>query len=180
MTYNPKTRSEDTGASTFGRSPVIAYSPDRSYALAVYSPQMALAGEAIDGNNGYLRTVFTTGLNTLMNYIRYDYMPAGSYKFKSYYIVGTLDQVKSSIDRLYEFFSILDPKVFKWNEYTAANRLGSMSEDQARLHWVTTGINLGLRSSNQFSVKDYLANNSAASRKFGTNYYEAAIDYVKK
>ncbi|MFZ2593480.1 MAG: peptidoglycan-binding domain-containing protein, partial [Minisyncoccia bacterium] len=177
VAYDPKTKAVATPSTPYGRNPVIAMSSDGAHAFGIYSPQIALEGEVAGGDNGYLRTYFTTGLHTMMPYIRYANMQGGYYKFKSYYVVGSVTQVKQGIDELYAVFKVLDPKVFNWSFYVSQNGLGSMSEDQARLHWVTTGINQGLQATAGFSVKKYLADTGRDSF-YGTNYYAAVVDYI--
>lgn len=139
VSYDPRLGQTTTTPKAFGRNPVIAHSPDGRRALAIYSPQIALEGEAPGYDSGYLRTRFRTGLNTLMSYIRYEAMPAGAYKFKSYYVAGTLPEVKSALDQLHARFTLLAPASFDWRYYVARNGFGIASEDQARLHWLTTG-----------------------------------------
>jgi hypothetical protein len=178
VAYDPKMKVVTTPSTPYGRNPVIAMSPDGVHAFGIYTPQVALESEVAGGDNGYLRTQFTTGLNTMMPYIRYNSMPAGYYKFKSYYIVGTVAEVKSGIDELYATFKILDPRVFNWSYYVSQNGLGALSEDQARLHWVTTGIKQGLQASAAFSVKTYLQD-ATRSAQFGTNYYAAVLEFLK-
>jgi peptidoglycan hydrolase-like protein with peptidoglycan-binding domain len=177
--YDPKTKTVATPSVPYGRNPVIAMSPDGAHAFGIYTPQVALEGEVAGGDSGYLRTQFTTGLHTMMPYIRYTQMPGGYYKFKSYYIVGSAAQVKQSIDELYAVFKVLDPKVFNWSYYVSQNGLGGMSEDQARLHWVTTGIKQGLSAHSTFSVKTYLDQNPTKKSVYGTNYHAAILDYLK-
>jgi hypothetical protein len=180
--YNLKTR-ELAAAPAYGRDPMIAASPDGTHALGIYTPQVALTGESVDAANGYLSARFSNGLNTLMPYIRYNQIPAGSYKFKAYYLAGTLVQVQASMDSLYATFKVLDPRVFDWAFYVTqaavTAELASPSEDQARLHWVTRGIALGLRGKATFSVRDYLAAHPELSSRFGTHYYAAFLDYLQ-
>lgn len=165
--------------------PVIVASSDLTHAFATYTPQIPLTGEGSNktspGSLAYMRDIFNNaGTIDTHAYIRTEYMPAGVYKYKVYYIVGTFDEVKNSLIQLYSYFKILDPAVFDWAFYVAGNNLGSMTEDQARLHWVTTGASQGLASSSGFSVKTYLASNPTAAAKFGSNYYAAILDYVSK
>jgi len=179
-TYDPRTGQIEIPKPemNYGKNPVIAYSADKKYAMGIYTPQIALEGET-SNSDVYLR-IPIEGVVTMMSFHKIDYMPVGYYKYKSYYIVGTLEQVKDSMDLIYEYFKILDPKVFDWKYYVSKNSLGSMTEDQARLHWITTGIESGLASSPNFSVKDYLKNNPELNTKFGTNYHSAILNYLNQ
>jgi len=106
-------------------------------------------------------------------------LPAGTYKFKSYYVVGTLEQVTGALDALHGAFKVLDPRVFDWSYYVTNNGLGGMLEDQARLHWLTTGLAEGRQAIASFSIKSHLAASPALAAKFGTSYYAALLDYLQ-
>jgi hypothetical protein len=182
LSYDMKAR-VFAAAPSFGRNPIVATSADRTHALGVYTPQIALADEDASATHGYLPNRFSTGVNTLMPYIRYERIEAGQYKFKAFYLAGTLLQVQASMDALHATFKVLDRRVFDWKYYvtqaSVLRALPSASEDQARLHWLTQGIGLGLRGRADFSIKEHLAANPELSAAFGTRYFAALLDYLK-
>lgn len=176
--YDPRSKSLVDSAETYAKNPVVAFSPNHAHALAVYTPQIALQGEGTDTQNGYLHVGFN-GMDTLMPSLRVANLPAGTYKFKSYYVVGTLEQVTGALDALHGAFKVLDPRVFDWSYYVTNNGLGGMLEDQARLHWLTTGLAEGRQAIASFSIKSHLAASPALAAKFGTSYYAALLDYLQ-
>jgi hypothetical protein len=172
-----------TPAPSYGRNPLVVASADGVHALGVYTPQIALADENAGATDGYLPARFSNGVNTIMPYIRYERMRSGSYKFKSFYVAGTLAQVQASLDFLYDTFKVMSPRVFDWKFYVTqgavALALPSPSEDQARVHWLTQGIALGLRGKADFSIQDHLAANPVLATQLGTRYYAALLHYLR-
>ena len=115
--------------------------------MGVFLPQIPLSGEGSGlAIGGYSRTVFPDhGVSEWEAWLRPPRYPAGLYSYKVFLAVGKIDEVCQSFDILYSGFRVLRPGVFDWKYYVAENHLGNMTEDQARLHWLTTGYPSGLK-----------------------------------
>lgn len=95
-----------------------------------------------------------------------------------YLAIGSLAQVKDTLANVHLQFRALDPEVFDWREYVALNGLGSLQTPQAAQdHWLTQGINLGLRASKTFWAPRYLQLNPDLANTFGPTNYRSAIDH---
>jgi hypothetical protein len=157
--------------------PTIIASADGQHAMAAYSPQIPLDGEG-SGIGFYTRQNWLQQhLGEWEVAIRNPLLSAGAHKYKVYVAVGTLTEVKTALDNIYRYMKVLDPRVFNWQYYNTTNNL-NLTEDQARLHWITTGITQGLKASANFDVKQYLASNACLSTAVGTNYYDAILYYL--
>lgn len=103
-TYEPSTQqlvslSDGPGEQSL---PVIFSTTDNAYAMGVYSPDLP---QAVFPDVGYGR--FRFGDCTKWNCVfRETSVPAGLYKYRSYVIVGSLENVKVSMNQLYAYFSI--------------------------------------------------------------------------
>ncbi|MFZ2594010.1 MAG: hypothetical protein WAX38_04535 [Minisyncoccia bacterium] len=152
--------------------PIIAHSVDGTKAMAIFSPDKRF--DDLTGLIPYFASVTSNGFTTIQSIYRYPgNAPAGDYKFRSHYVFGTLAQVQASIDALYDTYKYLvDPKVFNWYDYQTLNSLSFPNEEAARLHWITVGIDAGLKSKSNFDVK---LNMPAG---YGTNYFAAVKYYV--
>jgi alpha-tubulin suppressor-like RCC1 family protein len=98
---------------------------------------------------------------------------------RAYLVIGSLDQVKTSLGNLHLKFGALDPDVYNWRDYLALNGLGPAltTPEAARDHWLTQGIAQGLRASKTFSASQYLQLNQDLANTLGATNYQAAIDH---
>jgi alpha-tubulin suppressor-like RCC1 family protein len=109
---------------------------------------------------------------------RYDsFNGPGTTNDRSYLVIGSLDQVKSTLSNLHYQFRALDPEVYDWREYLAINGLQSAlpTQEAAQTHWLTQGIDQGLRASKTFSASQYLQLNPDLANAFGATNYQGAI-----
>jgi PKD repeat protein len=103
-TYNPSTQqlvslSDGPGEQSL---PVIFSTTDNSYAMGIYSPDLP---QAQFTGAGYGR--FRFGDCTKWNCVfRETSVPQGLYKYRSYVIVGSLENVEVSMNQLYSYFNI--------------------------------------------------------------------------
>lgn len=98
---------------------------------------------------------------------------------RSYLVIGSLDQVKSTLGSLHEQFRPLDPDVFDWRDYVTINQLQSALPNQgtAQAHWLTHGIPEGRTGSKTFSSSQYLELNPDVANAVGATNYQGAIDH---
>ena len=132
-----------------GILPQIVASEDGQHAMAMWTPQIPLSGEGGGGTGMYTRTRFNY---TDINGWEIRMMPptlggeADPPRYKAYLIMGTLEEVLTTMDEMYEkALKVLSPSVFDWTFYRNVT-LGdpSMTEEQARLHWLCIGADEGL------------------------------------
>ncbi|MEY2496883.1 MAG: hypothetical protein QOD12_439 [Verrucomicrobiota bacterium] len=109
---------------------------------------------------------------------RYDSFDGPGYtNDRAYLVIGSLDQVKSTLSNLHYEFRALDPEVYDWRDYLAINGLQSAlpTQQAAETHWLTQGIAQGLRASKTFSASQYLQLNPDIANVFGATNYQGAI-----
>ncbi len=86
--------------------PLIFSTTDDKYAMGIYSPDLPYPNQPYP-SSGYGRFSFPESNCVKWNQVyRQNNVPAGSYKFHSYVIVGTLSDVTTSMDQLYNYFKI--------------------------------------------------------------------------
>lgn len=85
--------------------PVVLSTPDKRYAMGVYSPELPQEGINWGKGAGYGRRNYasydTMKLNTVF---RLENAPAGTYNYKVYVVVGNLEQVKRGMVSVHEHF----------------------------------------------------------------------------
>jgi|GEM_PF-427955 len=82
--------------------PVIFSTTDNNYAMGVYSPDLP---QSTFPSAGYGR--FRFGDCTKWNCVfRETSVPSGTYKYRSYVIIGSLDNVETSMTQLYNYFRL--------------------------------------------------------------------------
>lgn len=166
----------------------IVSTPDSSYALGFYAPEL-LQPYGDPGTANFWFVVPPTPFDPDPDYPcvhvgsvnRYDsFTPPGSTLDRAYLVVGNLDQVKQGLANVHLQFRALDPEVYNWRDYVALNGLSaSTTQAAAQNHWLTQGIAQGLRGSKTFSASQYLQLNPDVANFFGaTNYRDAIEHYV--
>jgi alpha-tubulin suppressor-like RCC1 family protein len=111
---------------------------------------------------------------------RYDSFNGPGYSNdRAYLVIGSLDQVRSTLSNLHYQFRALDPDVYDRRDYLAINGLESVLSTQqaAETHWQTQGIAQGLRASKTFSASQYLQLNPDVANAYGATNYQGAIDH---
>jgi len=98
---------------------------------------------------------------------------------RSYLVIGSLDQVKSTLSDLHNQFRPLDPDVFDWRDYVAMNGLQTAlpNQETAQAHWLKHGIPEGRTASKTFSPSQYLELNPDIANHVGATNYQEAIDH---
>ncbi|HEY4264218.1 MAG TPA: hypothetical protein VGM72_02795 [Micropepsaceae bacterium] len=103
--YNPLTEKLEplSDRSGYQRFPVVLSTADGSYAMGVYSPDEPQTPEM-----RYGRYKFSGGLGDATNtwICRFDEtnIAAGDYNYRCYSIIGTLNDVRESLSKLYSYF----------------------------------------------------------------------------
>jgi alpha-tubulin suppressor-like RCC1 family protein len=111
---------------------------------------------------------------------RYNSFDGPGYKNdRAYLVIGSLDQVKSTLSNLHNQFRALDPDVYDWRDYLAINGVQSAlpTQEAAENHWLSQGIAQGLTASRTFSASQYLQLNPDVANAFGAANYQGAIDH---
>jgi len=161
---------------------------DGAYALGYYSPELL---QPYTTETGGFRWGFALpdpiGYPNDPNYAcagfggiaRFDFNGPGYRSDRSYLVVGTLDDVKTTLGNLHYQFRSLDPDVFNWRDYLSINQLQGALPDQgsADAHWLAHGISEGRTGSKTFSPAQYLQLNPDLANAFGPTNYQAAIDH---
>lgn len=113
------------------------------------------------------------------SFVRYDsFNGPGFTNDRAYFVIGSLDQVKSGLASLHLQFRALDPEVYNWRDYIALTGLPStLTETAAQTHWLTQGLPQGLRGSKTFSASQYLQLNADIANVYGATNYQGAIDH---
>ena len=101
----------------------------------------------------------------------------GDISYRSYLVIGNLEQVRSTLSDLHFHFRVFDPDVFNWRDYGAINQLQFSSLEAAEAHWLNEGIAAGKRGSKSFSASQYLQLNPDIAAFFGPTNYQGAIDH---
>lgn len=78
--------------------PVILSTPQQTHAMGIYSPDLP------QGNLGYGRFAFPGDTMKWNAVFRRDDTPPGNYNFRTYVVVGNLEQVKTSMEALHRLF----------------------------------------------------------------------------
>jgi alpha-tubulin suppressor-like RCC1 family protein len=161
---------------------------DGAYALGYYSPELL---QPYTTETGGFRWGFAPpdpiGYPNDPNYAcagfggiaRFDFDGPGYRSDRSYLVIGTLDDVKTTLGNLHYQFRSLDPDVFNWRDYLTINQLqGALPEQgSASAHWLANGISEGRDGSKTFSPAQYLQLNPDLANAFGATNYQAAIDH---
>ncbi len=99
-----------------------------------------------------------------------------------HYVFGTLSQVQSGLQALYnDQHGLFDPDVFNWQEYIARYPdVPLVFPDQTRTedHWLNYGINEGRQGSNKFSAPHYRAANPLVNATCQGSNRCAILHYV--
>lgn len=176
-----KSNPEVNQGSSFSLLPTIISTADKKFALGYYSPQIPFEANDPSFVGAYIRSVFRTQrANVLDLNFRRDALVAGVYRYKAYLVVGTVKDVRESLDTLYENFRILDSSVFDADTYRKSNsQLSNMSVAELRYHWITVGIHLGLKAHATGNIENLYARFPEFKDTFGKNYADALTYYVK-
>lgn len=171
----------------------VVSTPDRSYAMAFYSPELLQPyGDDAGVINWWFIVPPTMAYPDPKNpsqpdpnyacvhfglvnrYERFD--GPGNTHDRAYLVVGNLDQVKTGLADLHLKFAALDPEVFDWREYRLINGIESAlpTPEAAQEHWLTQGLAQGLKGSKTFSASQYLQLNPEVANP---GNYQAAIDH---
>jgi hypothetical protein len=137
----------------FGYFPIIVSDtsdPNSGNAICMYSPQMPLLGTSGTLGSSVVGTwtyFSASGAGEIdCQYRRSASTPAGNYAFKTWMIVGTINEIKNTIDTLYaNYTSALEPGVFTASVYQSNGGIG-IDESQLRLDYLVRGRALGLRA----------------------------------
>jgi len=104
LNYNPDNQQLTSLSDGPGEQniPIIFSTTDSSYAMGIYSPDLP---DSIFPNVGYGRFRFSdcTKWNCVF---RENSVPSGTYKYRSYVIVGSLNNVEVSMTQLYNYFKV--------------------------------------------------------------------------
>ena len=179
----------------------VAATPDGSYALGFYSPEILQQyRDAIDTANWWAifppdpffpdprdpsqpdpdyACVHIGSMN------RYESFNGPGYTDdRAYLVIGNLAQVRETLANLHVQFPGLDPEVFNWREYVAINGLQAQLAtsslrplEAAEHHWLTQGIPQGLIAARTFSPSQYLELNPDVAEAYGPTNYQGAIDH---
>ncbi|MEY2564170.1 MAG: hypothetical protein QOH88_2363 [Verrucomicrobiota bacterium] len=161
---------------------------DGSYAMGYYSPELLqpygngsaggyrwsiVAPDPFFGNDPDYPLASVGGLD------RFDTFGPGTLGYRSYLVIGNLEQIRSSLGTLHDQFRVFDPDVFNWREYVSINNLQAVCPTQvtAENNWVTEGISAGRVASKTFSASQYLKLNPDVASVFGATNYQGAIDH---
>lgn len=174
----------------------VAATPDGSYAMAFYSPELLGPFGGLSGYTNWWRSVppdpfyrnpndpsqldYEFACMHIGSINRYNVFDGpGQTHDRSYIVVGSLEQVKTTLGALHNNFRALDPEVFNWKDYIKINYLEPYFTDavSAEQHWLAHGIAEGRRGSTTFSPVEYLALNPDVADFFGATNYQGAIDH---
>jgi alpha-tubulin suppressor-like RCC1 family protein len=171
----------------------VVSTPDGNYAMGWYAPELL---QPYDDNVGSVNWWFVVPPNPFYpdptdptkpdpNYAcvhfggnsRYDSFGPGNTFDRAYLVVGSLEQVRTTLASVHLKFTALDPEVFNWREYLAINGLSSLTTPEAaQSHWLSPqGFAQGVAGSRSFSPAQYLQLNPDLG--FGATSYQAAIDH---
>ena len=173
----------------------VVSTADRNYAMAFYAPELLQPY----GNPGTVNWWFVVPPNPFYRDPNNPNLPdpdfacvhvglidqynsfngPGYTNDRAYLVIGSLDQVKSTLSTLHYQFRGLDPDVYDWRDYLAINGLQSAlpTQEAAENHWLTQGIAQGLRASKTFSASQYLQLNPDIANAYGATNYQGAIDH---
>jgi alpha-tubulin suppressor-like RCC1 family protein len=156
-----------------------------THALGLYSPELLQPYEnsgfrwsivdGAGGPNGF-------GCATAGGLTRFYMSGPGSRSFRTYWSIGSKEQVKDGLDALHLQYTWLDRDVFNWRDYHIIypDVAGVFpSQEGAQFHWSTYGIGESRSGSRTFSPKDYLTLNPDVAGAYGaTNYAGAIYHYI--
>ncbi len=113
--YDPRSSSLKTTYPPNGYSttPPILTTPDKQYAMGLYTPEMKWEGYPENEQKNYVGYGGIDWGSTTSIFTRYPVyppsgqstFPPGTYTYKSYLIIGTLTDVQTSMQRLYQNFN---------------------------------------------------------------------------
>lgn len=190
-TYDINSKDYRKVRATFGEDDTVKVvaTADGAYAMGYYSPERLQPYGT--GSEGGYRWGFA--LPDPINYPQPDFACAGlggQFRFdsfsgpgnrfdRSYLVIGTMEQVRTTLSNLHYQFRALDPDVFNWRDYVGLNGLQAQCPDQtsAENHWLNQGISQGKTASKTFSTSQYLALNTDIANVFGGSNYQGAIDH---
>lgn len=168
----------------------VAATADGQYAIGFYSPEVLQPYMNGSGTNWWYVVPPNPALTLPNGQIDLDYASVhigGFHNYDSfngpghtfdrgYFAIGTLEQVRQTLAKLHFQFRFLDPSVFNWREYVSINHLEASVSNQAdaEKHWLTEGMNQGLRGSKTFSPSEYLKLNPDVA---SAPNYQAAVDH---
>ena len=166
----------------------VVSTADGQYALGYYSPELLQPyGLGHDGGYGwgivpadpvhFPDPDFACG--SVTGGFRFDSSGPADINYRSYFVIGTLEDVRQGLGSLHQVFGALDPDVFNWRDYVAMNGLQGALPNQAAAvnHWVSFGIGEGRVASKTFSPSQYLQLNPDIANVFGATNYAAAISH---
>lgn len=165
----------------------VLATPDGAYALGYYSPEL-LQPYGNGGAGGFRWGIVPPdprfpddpdyALASIGGIDRFEiFHGPGNTSYRSYLVVGNLEQVRSTLSDLHFHFRVFDPDVFNWRDYAAINQLQFSSLEAAEDHWRNQGIAAGRRGSKTFSASQYLQLNPDIAAFFGPTNYQGAIDH---
>jgi hypothetical protein len=183
-TFNPSTGALATldHRNTEQGLPIIFSTPDRQYAMGIYSPQVP---QPQLPSIGYGRFDFTSQGTVKWNVVyRKAATPAGSYGFRGYVIVGSLAQVQQGMVAIHRYPLLVDARVFNssWylQKYPDLAKAFGTNGLRATQHWLHNGMSEGRQGNLQFFSKEYLAMYPDLQRAFGANgYFLATLHYIQ-
>jgi hypothetical protein len=137
----------------YGSLPIIVSDTSQlnsGNAICMYSPQMPLSGTSGTPGSSVIGTwtyFSASGAGEIdCQYRRSASTPAGNYAFKTWMIVGTVTEIKNTIDALYaDYTSALEPSVFTASVYKTNGGIG-IDESQLRLDYLVRGRALNIKA----------------------------------
>jgi alpha-tubulin suppressor-like RCC1 family protein len=166
----------------------VVSAADGQWAMGYYTPELLQPyGLGHDGGYGwgivppdpvhFPEPDFACG--SLTGGFRFDSGGPADFNYRSYFVIGTLADVRQGLESVHRVFGSLDPDVFNWRDYVAMNGLGGALPNQtaAANHWTSYGIAEGRVASKTFSPSQYLQLNPDVANVFGATNYAAAISH---
>ena len=159
---------------------------DGAYAMAFYSPEL-LQPYGTGDAGGYRWGFALPNLNFpdpdfacvgVGGQFRFEsFNGPGNRSDRSYFVIGSLEQVRTTLSTLHYQFRALDPDVFNWRDYVTINQLSLPNQVAAENHWINQGIAEGRIASKTFSAAQYLELNPDLANSFGATNYQWALDH---
>jgi len=149
-TYDPKTQKLNPLSDGPGEQnlPVILATPDGQYAMGVYSPDLPDPKYPWAGYGRFRFNLPGPPENSTVKWncvFRRSPVPAGSYNFRCYSIVGTLQQVTSGMDKLYQYYykDTTPPRVLAINRVTPSPTTAPSVQYSVTFSEPVTGVDSG-------------------------------------